>query len=451
VPTHTQEEMLKPGSEVELVIESLAQGGRGVGRSDGFVVFVRDAVPGDRVLCVIERKKRTHAEARLKELVSQSPERIVPRFSHPGASWQILSYERQLTEKQAQVTDALSRLGGFDNPPVASIVPSDSQWRYRNKVEYSFGGGPGGLALGFHPPGRFDAVCDIEEDVLAPEVVDRVRLKVKRWLSAQQLSPYDRRTHVGTLRNLVVRQGRRTGELQLRLVTSPHALAIADWVQDPDLDSLLVTQTTAVSETTDSGETEVVFGGWHYGESICGLDLQISPQSFFQTNTEMAERLYEHAAQLAGLDGTQRVFDLFCGIGTIGLAFADHADEVWGIESVESAITDARQNASNNGVDNARFVCGDVRTTLRSLIQDAGYPDVVVCDPPRAGLSKKVVRRVLETRAAKIVYVSCNPTTLAPNARQLVDGGYRLKTIRPVDMFAQTPHIECVALFEALK
>lgn len=440
---------MKPGSEVELTVESLAQGGRGVARSDGFVVFVRDAVPGDRVLCVIERKKKTHAEAHVKELVSESPERITPRVYHPGASWQVLSYERQLSEKQAQVTDALSRLGGFDDPPVESIVPSDSQWRYRNKVEYSFGTGPDGLSLGFHPPGRFDAVCDIEADELASEAVDRVRLKVKRWFGDRDVLPYDRRNHTGTLRNLVVREGRRTGERQLRLVTTPQALAVADWEQDPDIDSLLVTNTEALSETTDSGETEVVFGRWHYGERLCGLDLQISPQSFFQTNTEMAERLYEHAVELAGLDGTQTVFDLFCGIGTIGLVFATHAKEVWGIESVESAVADARENARTNGADNARFMCGDVRTALRPLIQEAGHPDVCVCDPPRAGLSKKVVRRVLETGASRIVYVSCNPTTLAPNARQLVDGGYELKAVRPVDMFAQTPHIECVALFEA--
>ncbi len=183
-------------------------------------------------------------------------------------------------------------------------------------------------------------------------------------------------------------------------------------------------------------------------EEISGLKLRISPDAFFQTNTEMAERLYGIAAELAAPTGRERVVDLFCGIGTIALVLALEAKEVWGVELVEEAVADAIENARLNGVDNAQFFAGDVRTAMRPLLERSGHPDVVVVDPPRAGLSQKIVRRILEAEAERIVYVSCNPTTLAPNARQIVDAGYELRTVRPVDMFPQTPHIECVALLE---
>jgi 23S rRNA (uracil1939-C5)-methyltransferase len=194
--------------------------------------------------------------------------------------------------------------------------------------------------------------------------------------------------------------------------------------------------------------TERVKGDSTLVEKLSGLTFHISPDAFFQTNTEMAERLYGTAVELAGLSGRERVLDLFCGIGTIALVLALDAGEVWGVELVEQAVADAIENARLNGVDNARFFAGDVRLAMRPLLERSGRPDVVVVDPPRAGLSNKVVRRVLEAEAKRIVYVSCNPTTLAPNARQLADAGYELRTVRPVDMFPQTPHIECVALLE---
>jgi 23S rRNA (uracil1939-C5)-methyltransferase len=203
-----------------------------------------------------------------------------------------------------------------------------------------------------------------------------------------------------------------------------------------------------VAETTRGGVTTVVAGSGTLDEELSGLRFRISPEAFFQTNTEMAERLYETAAEMARLRGTERVFDLFCGIGTVALVLSMRAREVWGVESVEEAVADAIGNARLNAVANASFFAGDVRTALRPLVERAGRPEVVVVDPPRAGLSSKVVRRLLETEAQRIVYVSCNPTTLAPNARQIVEGGYALTAVRPVDMFPQTPHIECVALLE---
>jgi 23S rRNA (uracil1939-C5)-methyltransferase len=438
------------GDELELRIDRLAYGGAGVARADGYVVFVRDAVPGDRVRARITRSKRSFAEADSVQLLEPSPDRVEPAAPHPGAPWQVLAYELQLREKESQVRDALERLGGFERPPVEPIVPAAQRFRYRNKVEYSFGTGDDGqLVLGFHRRGRFDLIDDVTRDVLASERVDELREAAKAWCREEGLSAWDRRAQTGLLRNLVVREGRRTGMLQGRVVTSPGGdFRAAQLAAAVPADSLLWTRAASVAETTREGATERVKGSPWLDEELCGLRFRMSPDAFFQTNTEMAERLYGTAVELAGLTGRERVLDLFCGIGTIALVMALDAAEVWGVELVEEAVADAIENARLNGVDNASFFAGDVRLAMRPLLERSGRPDVVVVDPPRAGLSQKVVRRVLEAEANRVVYVSCNPTTLAPNARQMADAGFALRTVRPVDMFPQTPHIECVALLE---
>jgi 23S rRNA (uracil1939-C5)-methyltransferase len=448
--TGTRAARPRAGDEVDLTIDRLAHGGAGVARLDGYVVFVRGAIPGDRVRARVTKSKRSFAEADSVELLEPSPDRVEPESPHPGAPWQVLPYERQLREKEEQVRDALARIGRFEDPPVESIVPAVEQLRYRNKLEYSFGEEEDGeLVLGFHRPGRFDLIDDVTNDVLASERVGELREAVKAWCRAEGLSAWDRRSQQGLLRNLVVREGRRTGQLQARLVTSPGAtFRVDELAAATPADSFLWTSAAGVAETTRDGDTRVVKGNAFLEEELSGLRFRISPDAFFQTNTEMAERLYGTAAELAALTGRERVLDLFCGIGTIALALALDAGEVWGVEIVEQAVADAIENARLNSVDNANFFAGDVRLAMRPLLERSGKPDVVVVDPPRAGLSQKVVRRVLEAEAKRIVYVSCNPTTLAPNARQIADAGYELKTVRPVDMFPQTPHIECVALLE---
>jgi 23S rRNA (uracil1939-C5)-methyltransferase len=440
------------GDELELTIDRLAYGGAGVARTEtGYVVFVRGAVPGDRVRARIGKSKRSWAEAELVELLEPSPERIEPVAPHPGAPWQVLPYERQLEEKEFQVRDALSRIGGFEDPPVEPIIPAEQRLRYRNKLEYSFGMDESGeLVLGFHRPGRFDLIDDVEDDILASERINEVREAVKAWCREEGLTAWDRETQTGVLRNLVVREGRRSGQVQARVVTSPGSeFRVVELAAATPVDSFLWTRAEGVAETTRGGDTQVIKGPAVLEEELSGLRFRISPDAFFQTNTEMAERLYREAAGLAALSGREKVVDLFCGIGTIALVLALDAGEVWGVELVEEAVRDAIENAKLNGIDNTRFFAGDVRLVMRELLEQSGSPDVIVVDPPRAGLSQKVVRRIIEAEAQRIVYVSCNPTTLAPNARQLVDdGGYELKTVRPVDMFPQTPHIECVALLE---
>src|SRR3954449_7046238 len=450
----TRAERPRNGAELELTVDSLAHGGNGVARLDGYVVFVQGAVPGDRVKAVVTKSKRDYGEARTVAVLEPSPDRIEPRAPHPGAPWQVLPYERQLSEKQRQVTDALERIGRFDGPPVSEIRPAVEQWRYRNKLEYSFGeDDDGGLVLGFHRPGRWNDIDDVSDDILASDGINGVRERVKAWCREQGLSVYDRRTRSGFLRNLVVREGRRSGQIQVRLVTSRGEFEKDRFAAAADAYGVLWTQIDRVAETTRDGKTELIAGKGKIEEELhtAGGDklrFRISSEAFFQTNTEMAEVLYGVAGDLAGLNGREKVFDLFSGIGTIALTLSLQAGEVWGIEVVEQAVANAISNARLNGVDNARFFAGDVRTAMRPLVEEAGKPDVVVVDPPRAGLSQKIVRRILEVEPERIVYVSCNPTTLAPNARQIVDAGYELKAIQPVDMFPQTPHIEAVALLE---
>jgi len=440
------------GEVLELTVDALAFGGAGVARRDGYVVFVADGVPGDRVRAEVLKAKRAYAEARAIEIVEPSPDRIEPRAAHPGAPWQVLPYERQLSVKQDQVEDALRRIGRLEDFELETILPAVEPWRYRNKLEYSFGTDASGrLVCGFHTPGRWEEIVEVTDCLLASEAGNAARERVVEWCRDQGLSAYDRRTRGGLLRNLVVRESRRgaDGELQVRLVTAPGELdrsGLAAAAQP--IGGLLWTRTDSVAETTQDGETELLAGSDRLEEEIGGMRMRISSSAFFQTNTEMAERLYRLAIDYAQPSGTDRLYDLYCGIGTIGLLMAPRAAEVWGLELVEEAIADAIANARLNEVDNARFFAGDVRLALRELVARAGRPDILVVDPPRSGLSQKVVRRIIEAAPRRIVYVSCNPTTLAPNAAQLVEAGYALRKVRPVDMFPQTPHIECVALLE---
>jgi 23S rRNA (uracil1939-C5)-methyltransferase len=478
----SSEELKRPqrGDELELQVESLAFGGEGVARlgDGGYVVFVAGAVPGDRVRAVVYKRKRSYAHARAVEVLVPSPERIAPVADHPGVPWQVLPYERQLEIKHAQVDEALRRIGKLDGFELQDIVPAVQPWRYRNKLEYSFGASDAGeLVCGFHASAGGNRVTPIADCLLASERGNLAREAALRWCRAQGLSAWDRgrvtagaaRAHDDAarrertapaadgsvrLRNLVVREGRHTGQLQVRIVTTAGELeagslaaALSEALGD-DLSGVLWTRSRSLAETTMGGDTELVWGEAELPERLGELDLRISPEAFFQTNTEMAETLYGIVTEYAALEGWERVYDLYCGIGTIALTLAPRAGELWGVELVEDAVADAIAGARRNEITKAKFFAGDTRLALPELLQRAGRPDVVVVDPPRAGLSKKVVRRIVEAAPKRIVYVSCNPTTLAPNAAELLEAGWALRKVRPVDMFPQTHHIECVALLE---
>jgi 23S rRNA (uracil1939-C5)-methyltransferase len=460
------------GDELDLRVESLAFGGEGVARlgEGGYVVFVAGAIPGDRVRARVHKRKRSYAHARAVELLEPSPERIAPRAEHPGVPWQVMPYERQLEVKRAQVDEALRRLGRLDGFGLEDIVPARETWRYRNKLEYSFGAGSGGeLVCGFHAGAGAGGVEAMGDCLLASELGNRAREAALAWCRAQGLEAWQRWPTAGQrqdertapsadgrarLRNLVVREGRRTDRLQLRLVSTAGELdagglaAALHAELGERLSGVLWTRSRSLAETTAGGETELVWGEQQLPERLGELDLRISPEAFFQTNTEMAEMLYGAVAEYAALEGWERVYDIYSGIGTIALTLAPRAGELWGVELVPEAVADAIAGAARNAVTSARFFAGDARLAMPELVERAGRPDLVVVDPPRAGLSKKALRRIVEAAPRRIVYVSCNPTTLAPNAAEFLDAGWQLRRVRPVDMFPQTHHIECVALLE---
>jgi 23S rRNA (uracil1939-C5)-methyltransferase len=347
--------------------------------------------------------------------------------------------------------NALRRIGGLAEPPLEPIVPAAEVFHYRNKLEYSFTSTPSGPALGFHKAGRWDEVLEIERCWLTTDLGNAVRDAVRDWARAESLEAYDQAEHTGYLRHLVLREGRNTGQLLVQLVTAKGERFDRDELVEtlrrfPEARSIHWSVNDSPAEVTHL-PTTLLWGEEAIEEELCGLRFRVRPNAFLQTNTAMAERLYALAREYAGLTGQETVYDLYCGIGTIGLTMASDALTVWGIEVSEESVACALENAELNGIANAAFFAGEVGASLEELRDRAGAPDVVVVDPPRAGLSGKALRRLGGLEASRIVYVSCNPTTLAGNVKELAgEWGYSLERVRPVDMFPHTPHVEAVAL-----
>jgi 23S rRNA (uracil1939-C5)-methyltransferase len=441
--------------ELELRVDSLAYGGNGVARLNGFVVFVRRGLPGDRVRARVTKVKRNHAEALATEVLEPSLERVDAPCSHypacGGCRFQDLAYEAQTAAKEAQVADALRRLGGVDDPPLEPILPAVERFHYRNKLEYSFTPGPEGPILGFHKAGRWDEVLDVERCWLTTDLGNAIREAVRAWAREEDLPAYDQAEGTGYLRHLVVREARNTGQALVELVTAPGERFERGYLVEvlrrfPEVRSIHWAVNDTPAEVTNL-PTTLLWGDEAIEEELLGLRFRVRPNAFLQTNTAMAERLYELALDAAGLTGDETVYDLYCGIGTIGLVMASRALTVWGVEVSEESVACALENAELNGIGNAAFFAGNVGLALEELRDRAGPPDVVVVDPPRAGLAGKALKRVGEAGAPRLVYVSCNPTTLAGDVKRLAsDYGYRLERARPVDMFPHTPHVETVAL-----
>ncbi|MFL5964080.1 MAG: 23S rRNA (uracil(1939)-C(5))-methyltransferase RlmD [Gaiellaceae bacterium] len=443
--------------ELELSIESLAFGGNGVARLDGFVVFVRRGLPGDTVKARVTKVQRRHAEAIATEIVTPGPVRVdAPCAHYPacgGCRFQDLAYDTQVATKHQWVADSLQRIAGLTDAPLEEIVPAASQFNYRNKMEYSFTQLEDGPTLGLHKAGRWDEVLEIQKCWLTSDAGNAIRNTMREWAREERLTAYDQETHEGYLRHLMIREGRNTGQALVQLVTNrgerfDRERLIEVLTAIPEVKSIHWSINEGVSETTEL-PTELVWGEDAIEEEIGGLRFRVRPNAFLQTNTEMAEQLYAIAREFAGLTGNETVYDLYCGIGTIGLSMAKDAMTVWGIEISEESVACAIENQELNAIGNTAFFAGNVGEVLADLRTRAGDPDVVVVDPPRAGLAGKALKRLGEIAAPRIVYVSCNPTTLAGDLKRLSDDyGYRLVRARPVDMFPHTPHVECVALLE---
>jgi 23S rRNA (uracil1939-C5)-methyltransferase len=468
---------VKHGDELEALIEDTAVEGKSVARIDGLVVFVRGGVPGDTVRLRIRTVKRNFAEADLLQVESPSPRRTEPRCRYfgtcGGCTWQNIAYGSQLEFKRRHVADALERLGGFDSPEVPPPLAMADPFYYRNKMEFSFGerwrsaeemalpraggGVPGGVAdpaLGLHIPGRYDRVLDLHECWLQSEASARIVNLVRDFCAEERLPVFSTHTQTGYMRNLVIRESKRTGERMVNLVTREDRPDVMKRLTERLLGEFPAL-TTVVNNITERrsqvalGEREIVYhGAGTITEKIGARTYRISANSFFQTNTEQAERLYDTALRFAHLRPGDVVYDLYSGTGTIALHISGEAGSVFGIESVEQAVEDARKNAQSNGVLNCVFLRGDLKETLLSSRRSARPlppPDVIIADPPRAGMHEKVAREILSLAPRTVVYISCNPSTQARDLKIICESGkYSIKSIQPVDMFPHTQHVENV-------
>jgi len=454
------------------MIETIGAEGKAIARVDNMVVFVKKAVPGDVVDLQVFRKKGRFMEARVERFHRYSDQRTEPFCEHfgicGGCKWQQLPYKKQLFYKQQQVVDAFRHIAGVEIPESLPIIPSEKITLYRNKLEYTFSNHRWLLedevseqhplqhtnAVGLHVPGRFDKVVDIHHCHLQEEPSNRIRNHLREEALKRNLSFYDHRTNEGFLRNLIIRTTT-LGEVMAILSVQfddPALYEVMESVHShfPDLTSLMYTINPKKNETLYDQEIILFAGRDHIFEQLEDLTFKIGPKSFFQTNSTQALRLYQAARDFAALKGDEVLYDLYTGTGTIANFMARRVSRVVGIESVPEAIQDARINAEINKIENTRFFTGDMKDIFTdSFIRENGNPDVIITDPPRAGMHPKVVEQILRIAPDRIVYVSCNPATQARDV-ELLGSKYRVRKIQPVDMFPHTHHVENIALLEKM-
>ncbi|MEJ5301010.1 MAG: 23S rRNA (uracil(1939)-C(5))-methyltransferase RlmD [Thermodesulforhabdaceae bacterium] len=467
---------MKKGEEIVLRIDKLAYGGAGIGRANGTVVFVERAFPGALVKAIVLRKKKDHFFARVLEVLEPSPWERDPFCMHEsycgGCLWQRLDYSSQIEWKARQVEESLSHIAGLESVPLLPIEPSPVTRYYRNKMEFAFSARrwlrpdeiqnyknqelERGCGLGLHVYGAFDRVFDVEECSLeSPEAVDILKA-VRFFCRESGLPAYGISGHTGFWRFLVIKEAKNTGERLVHIITRSHSDS------EKTIDGLAkkleelcrsgVAITTLVHSVNDQksqvavGEnSRIIWGSGNITERCLHINLAISAHSFFQTNPSGAEKLYGKIIEWANLSGSEEVWDLYCGTGSIGLLLAKQARFVVGVELVEDAVRDAQKNAFSNGIENCVFYAGDIKDVIKTLAHRA--PHLVIIDPPRAGMHPKVVKALLDLAPPRIIAVSCNPTTLARDVGLLVSK-YRIRAVQPFDLFPHTPHVECLVDLE---
>jgi len=458
---------VKKREELELKIEKLAFGGKGISRIDDYVVFVPKTLPGDVVRARIVKRKANYAEARLLEIIQKSvlhQEAPCPYFGWcGGCTWQNLSYPEQLKIKKMLVEESIEHIAGLDHITVFETLPSKQIWAYRNKMEFSFSDQcwllPEELgnesikkdfALGLHVPGSFDKILNIEHCLLQSDPANRVLSIVRKYSKEHQLEPYGIRSQQGFLRFLVIRQSLFSNEIMVNIVTFTkqpellHPLADLIMSEVPEVSSVVNNINTKKAQIAFGEEQIVLCGNKKITDRIGEYSFEISANSFFQTNTTQAEELYNVVLDYTQLKGDEIVWDLYAGTGTISMFLARSAGHVYAFELVDSAVKDALKNARKYSIKNLTFISGDLLHNLNSIDQQA---QIIVVDPPRSGMHPKVCQFLSESTADKIVYVSCNPTTMARDL-EILSEKYKVLKIQPVDMFPHTYHIESVALLE---
>lgn len=448
-----------------ILVEDYAAEGKSLARVDGKVVFITDAVPGDRVNVLLSKNKKDWAEGRAVQILEYAPDRKEPFCMHfgvcGGCQWQMLPYEKQLVYKEHQVRETLSRIGKIPLKDFRPIIGAGSDRYYRNKMEYTFGNRrfllPHELAdeqisanqnvAGFHAKGYFDKLVDIIQCHLQQEPTNRLRNAVREYANENGLTFYDIRNRHGFLRNLQLRVCR-TGEVMANLIVGENdpgkLFPLLEFIvkEFPGLTTLLYTINTKFNDSIYDLEPVVYSGKGYVIEKLENLEFKIGPKSFFQTNTEQAERLYSEVRKLAGLTGNEVVYDLYCGTGSIGLFCSAGAKKIIGVEVIPEAVEDAKENARLNQIVHAEFFAGDVgEICTPEFFGIHGKPDVIITDPPRAGMSTTLVKHLLKMQAPVVVYVSCNPATQARDLNLLMEK-YEVEAIQPVDMFPHTHHIE---------
>lgn len=445
---------------MELKIDSVAFGGQGVARNNNLVIFVENALPGDEVKAIIYRVKPGFVEADLVEIITPSPFRTQPECSHfgtcGGCRWQNLEYSKQVEFKAQQIREVLEHIGGFARPPVLSALPTEEIYFYRNKMEFSFSTDENGeLTLGLHEAGRFNQVFDLHACYLQSETSNQIVQRIKVYCRKEKFSVYDLQKHTGFLRFLVIKEAKNTGEMMVNVVTnSGEAHGLKQLAEE------LMTQFSAVKSVVRNintrkaqvavGETEELLAGRSYIiERIGPFQFQISANSFFQSNSQQAEKLYNLVVEFTRTQPEDTVLDLYSGTGTISFFLAQKAKQVLGIESNFATVEDAKKNAALNGIRNCRFICSEAKDYLALARVRQEKFQAVVADPPRSGLHPQVVENLLKLAPSRIVYVSCNPSTLARDLKLLCQEAYQLETVQPVDMFPHTYHIESVSRLTA--
>jgi 23S rRNA (uracil1939-C5)-methyltransferase len=458
---------VKRGEELKVTIENVAFGGKGICRIDDYVIFVPDSLPGDEAKIKITRRKTGYGEGRLLDILNPSSIRQEAPCKYfdwcGGCTWQNVSYEQQLEFKWNHVKESIQHLAGIDNLEVPKPIPSDKIWAYRNKMEFSFADKrwllPHELgnmkigksfALGLHVPGTFDKIISIDECKLQSDTANQILIYISNYCKVNNLEPYGIRSHEGYLRFLVLRESRDSGDIMVNIVTANKNLnplkKLAEElnVKFPQIKSIINTINEKKAQIAFGEEEVVLFGDSFITDKLFSNEYKISANSFFQTNTKQAEKLYNIVMQYAAINNQDTVWDLYCGTGTITLLLAEKAKQVYGFELVERAVQDARKNAKKFDILNVEFILGDVLVEKANVKES---PDIIVVDPPRSGLHPKIAEHLKQSEAKKIVYVSCNPTTMARDVK-IIKENYTLTKIQPVDMFPQTYHIETVVLLE---
>lgn len=453
-------------------ITDVAAEGKAIAKDGDLVIFVPYAVPGDVVDLQLTKKKKNYAEARVVKFHKFSDKREEPFCPHygicGGCKWQILPYTEQLKFKQKQVYDNLTRIGKLQLPEMRDILGSEQTVHYRNKLEYTFSSQAWltqaemalpeedriRKALGFHIPGKFDKVLHITRCALQDDISDRIRNRLHEFCEQENISYFDIRRHEGMMRNLIIRNSAATGELMVIVCFYENDENIRRKVLEmldrefPEITSLLYVHNNKANDTITDLEVKVFKGKDHIYEKMEDLKFQIGPKSFYQTNSRQAYRLYSVVRDFANLQGFETVYDLYTGTGTIANFVARKAAKVIGIEYVKEAIDDAKINSTINGLENTDFYAGDMKDILTpDFISEHGHPDVLITDPPRAGMHPDVVETILQAAPGRIVYVSCNPATQARDLAMMSEA-YSIEAVQPVDMFPHTQHVENVVLLQ---